>query len=147
MPEILHSLQIGAPPDRVWEAVSLPTQISHWWTEDARGTARDGAILEFGFDGGGTIVRMRIDRLNPDGRELAWHCIGGHGEWEGTDVVFRVSPDGEDESASILDFAHQHWQTTQGILPRCSYDWAGYLGRLKAYVEGEVAAEASAAEG
>lgn len=131
MHEIRHQLRIHAAPDRVYEAIATREGLASWWTRDARTTAELGDIAEFGFDGGGVVFRMRVVDLDPP-HGVHWHCIGGHPEWEGTDINFTITPDGED---TILDFGHVGWQTADGILPASSYDWAGHLWSLKRYLE------------
>ncbi len=131
MPEILHQLKINAPVRRVYEALSTQDGVSRWWTRDTLMKSEVGSIAKFGFNKRAVVFEMRIDRLDHD-RRVKWSCIGGHPEWESTEIIFEMRLD---PAGTLLRFGHMKWKSADGILPLCSYDWARYLTSLKSYLE------------
>src|SRR5436305_207780 len=77
---IHHTLQIAAPPARVFAALTEPHELACWWTTEVRGDAPAlGATLEFTFRAP-FQPRMRIVEFDPPAR-LAWVGAGGHAAW------------------------------------------------------------------
>lgn len=132
MAEILHTLPIDAKPGKVYRAITEQDGLRSWWTRFSMAEPTVGYVNEFGF-GGEFKFLMRIDDLERDELVL-WTCVGGHEEWEGTQIAFRLEPF-PDRKATLLRFAHTGWRSSDGVLPQCSYDWAQYLRSLKMYVE------------
>lgn len=133
MPEILHELRIAATPDQVYHALTSPEGLSAWWTRDVVATATLGSTSEFGFDNHQTVVRMEIVELVP-GACVRWRCVGGHTEWQGTEVMFELEP-AESAKATDVRFHHQRWLWRDGLLARSSYEWALHLTSLKLLLE------------
>jgi uncharacterized protein YndB with AHSA1/START domain len=131
MPEILHQLRINAPVERVYAALTQQTGLASWWTKDTRAAPTLGSIAQFGFNNRQIIFKMQIDALEPN-KQVQWRCLGDHPEWTDTEVIFELSPD---VAGTTLRFSHFKWKSTDGILARCSYDWARYLTSLKSYLE------------
>jgi len=136
VPDILHQLLIEAPPAAVYRCLTEPDGLAGWWTADVEAEPELGSVASFGFDDRNTVFKMKIEELTA-GEFVRWHCVGGHPEWEHTEITFDLSVDEGDDTAgaTTLYFAHRGWESTDGILATCSYAWAGYLTSLKAYVE------------
>lgn len=131
MPDILHQLVIDAPAAAVYRALTEPGELAAWWTRDVDAEPELGAVASFGFDDRETVFHMRIEELVP--RELVrWHCVGGHPEWEHTELTFDLT---EEDGRTTLYFAHRGWESTDGILAFCSFDWARYLTSLRDHLE------------
>ncbi len=131
MPEILHQVHLGAPPARVFDALTERDGLAAWWTRDVLATPQVGSVARFGFCRREVVFRMFVQDLKAP-ELVRWRCLGGHPEWRDTEVAFTLSPDGD---GTTLAFAHRGWTSTTGIFPLCSFDWARYLLSLKAYVE------------
>jgi uncharacterized protein YndB with AHSA1/START domain len=131
VPDIVHQIHIAAPPADVYRALSEEDGLKAWWTADVEIDPDLGGMAEFGFDGRSTVFRMRVEELQPD-EFVRWHCLGGHPEWEHTEITFDVS---DEDGKTVLYFAHRGWESTDGILATCSYQWAVYLQSLKAFCE------------
>lgn len=131
MPEILHELTIATTPDAVFRALTTPEGLASWWTPDVVAGTPVGSVAEFGFNGRATVLRMEILELTPP-RKVRWRCVGGHSEWQGTEITFQVEP--EKEGSELL-FMHQRWLWRDGSFARCSFDWGRYLASLKQYLE------------
>jgi uncharacterized protein YndB with AHSA1/START domain len=131
MPDILHQLRINAPVERVYAALTQQTGLASWWTKDTRATPTLGSVAQFGFNNRQIIFKMYIDALEPN-KQVQWRCLGDHPEWTDTEVSLGLTPDAD---GTTLRFSHLKWKSTDGILARCSYDWARYLTSLKSYPE------------
>jgi uncharacterized protein YndB with AHSA1/START domain len=131
MPEILHQLIIEVPPPATFDAITEERGLSKWWTTDVRAQPKAGSIAEFGFNDRAVVFHMRIVAIDKP-NFVRWHCLAGHPEWCNTDLVFSMSAR---KGATLLRFAHRGWESSEGILAQCSYDWARYLSSLKSYLE------------
>lgn len=131
MPEILHQLIIEVSPTAVFDAITTQQGLSSWWTTDVKVEPKVGSIAEFGFNSHATAIDMRIVALDKP-NFVRWHCLVGYSEWANTDLIFALSPH---RKGTVLRFAHRGWEASDGILPRCSYEWAVYLTSLKSYLE------------
>ncbi|MDQ3699221.1 MAG: SRPBCC domain-containing protein [Gemmatimonadota bacterium] len=131
MPEIHHQLTIHATPEAVYDALTRAEGLASWWTTDVVAEPRVGAVAEFGFNNRRTVFRMEITELRPS-TSVRWRCVGGHPEWDGTEIVFALTPAPE---GTVLRLHHLRWQWRDGVLAQCSFDWARYLMSLRAYAE------------
>lgn len=131
MPEILHQLVIDVPPTAVFGAITQKKGLSSWWTTDVKAQPEVGSIAEFGFNSRAALFEMRVVALDKP-NFVRWHCLGGHPEWSNTDITFALSAR---DGVTVLRFAHRGWESSEGILAQCSYDWARYLSSLKSYLE------------
>ena len=135
MPDILHQVVVKAPAPSVWRALTEPDGLRSWWTRDVDAEPELGSVARFGFDGKSTVFMMKIEELTPN-EFVRWHCVGGHPEWDHTEITFDLTEDTDDDGvATIVYFAHRGWESTDGILAMCSFEWARYLMSLKAYLE------------
>ncbi|HEV7491877.1 MAG TPA: SRPBCC domain-containing protein, partial [Rhodanobacteraceae bacterium] len=96
-----QNLIINATPAAVYAALTTPAGLSGWWTEDCDVPTEVGSTIHFRF--GPHYKDMRIEHLEPS-REVRWYCTRAHiavgnltrsDEWVGTEIVFRLMPDGE----------------------------------------------------
>lgn len=75
MPDVIErTLHLGAPPERVWRALSDATEFGRWFRAEVAGEIREGAVLACRSLYPGTEHMrwdMRILRLEP-GRRLVW---------------------------------------------------------------------------
>lgn len=139
MHDIVHELTIAVSPERVYEAVTTRAGLSSWWTANVTATGEIDSEATFGFDDGASVLTMRIDLLEPP--ELVhWVCTSGPDEWVGTKVAFRIegidkNDDGEPDGGTLLRFWHGEWEFEDGLLPRCSFEWAMYLDSLRRYLQ------------
>jgi uncharacterized protein YndB with AHSA1/START domain len=131
MPEILHQLVINVPPAAVFDAITQKKGLASWWTTDANAEPKVGTIAEFGFNSRAVVFEMRVVALDKP-NFVRWHCLAGHAEWSNTDLTFALSGR---EGGTVLRFAHRGWESSEGILAQCNYDWGRYLASLKSYLE------------
>jgi hypothetical protein len=76
---------------------------------------------------------MNIEKRDAD-RELVWRCTGDQGDWTGTLLTWRLSPDAD---GTILRFVQSEWKSYSDYCAMCNSTWGELMYRLKAYVEGK----------
>ena len=129
--EIWHEILINASSEEVYQAITEPGKLAHWWTTDVRGRSEVGEHLEFHFSGFLAAV-MEVATLQP-GALVRWHVAGGNaGDWLGTDVEFKIF---RDQGKTFLHFRHSKWKEDAQTFPHCSMGWAIFLISLKEFVE------------
>jgi uncharacterized protein YndB with AHSA1/START domain len=133
VPEILHELLIEQSEAHVFGALTEQSGIRGWFTRYAEARPEVGSVIRLGF-AGQVKFEMRIDAIDPNER-VAWTCLSGHPEWEGTTVEFALGDVPGKRGWTRVRFAHRGWKTSDGVLAQCSYDWAQYLRSLKLFVE------------
>jgi len=133
MADILHKIEIKAPRAWVYEALSTQDGLAHWWTKDTKAEPTVGSTAQFTFNGK-FVQKMRVDDLQ-SGKRVAWTCVAGAEEWNGTTITFDLS---EENGETVLRFGHRGWREASDFLAHCSYRWAYFLRSLKLYLqEGE----------
>ena len=103
--EYTRRLIIGAPRERVFDAIATVDGPRHWWTTKVTGSAAASGELRFGFAGLDEVMVMRVTtRRRPSA--VAWSCVEHtrNNEWAGTLLEFRLAPRGPAESE--LEFRH-----------------------------------------
>jgi len=126
MKSILHRLEINAPLEKVYEAITTQEGLSGWWTPETKAKPELGSIARFAF-GPDYFKEMKIEELKPPSR-VKWLCVKGYKDWIGTTVTFELQ---SHEKGTLLFFHHDGWKEyTQGFAA-CSYDWAIFLRSLK----------------
>lgn len=131
MAEILHSLTIKTTPGKLYFALTNQKGLASWWTRHVTTEPKVDSVAEFTFDHGNTHLRMKIIRLIQN-KLVVWHCLGGHPEWESTQINFEIIP----QSNQVrLNFEQRGWRTTTGNYAQVNFEWAHYLASLRAYLE------------
>jgi len=134
MTDILHSITIEAPPEKIFEALTTQEGLQGWWTADTEAKPEVGSQAVFGFFNRSTVFRMRIDELTPPKR-VKWSCEGEIDEWIDTELQFDLNL--QEEGGTLVCFRHGGWRTTDGIYAQCNTTWGTLMFRLKDYAEGK----------
>lgn len=130
---ICHELEIAAPPETVFNAVTTAEGLASWWTTGVSGDpAPAGGLIRFTFRGPFNPA-MRVTAFDPPVR-VEWQGAGDHEAWgsrtsiafalraagSGTTVRFRhvLGPDAERETAASANF-----------------NWGYYLDSLRMFCE------------
>lgn len=130
MADILHRVGVRTPtPEKVYEALTTVEGLAGWWTDDTKGSADVGGVLEFRFPPGG--FDMEVVELRPSER-VAWRVADGPEEWLGTTIDWELRQDGD---YTIVLFRHQGWREPVEFMHHCSTKWGSYLMSLKSLVE------------
>jgi len=134
-----QTLVLEANPPAVYAALTTPNGLRGWWTQDCDVATKVGDTVHFRF--GRNHKDMRIERLEP-GREVRWLCTGAYiaaaqltrrDEWVGTQLVFRLTPQGN--GRTHLDFEHIGLVPAFECYGLCSSGWRHYLDSLQRFVE------------
>jgi len=132
MHELHHEIQISAPPQTVYEAITSQKGIRSWWTRDCVVQPRVGSVAELGFNNRALLLRMRIDELRPQKRVM-WYCLGDDEEWKDTRLMWDIS---EKDGVTILHLLHAYWRSPGSTFATSNSKWGELIHRLKDYVEG-----------
>ena len=130
MADILHDFPINAPVGRVFDAVSTPAGLDHWWTKRATGIPNLGAEFELDF-GPGYDWRAVVSKYAPP-RELEYRIVRADGDWLGTRVGFLLR---ETTGATQIGFYHTGWPEAGEHYRTSSFCWAMYLRVLRRFLE------------
>jgi uncharacterized protein YndB with AHSA1/START domain len=133
MTEIRHRVEIAAPKERIFQALSTLEGLE-WWTPTVQGEPAAGGTLEFFFGRPDASAVMEVTAAGPD--QVAWRCVGGAGEWVDTKLTFDLSSSAE---GTTLLFTHADWRESTEFTAHCSTKWAYHLLGLKASMEGGAA--------
>ncbi|HUL33843.1 MAG TPA: SRPBCC domain-containing protein [Candidatus Eisenbacteria bacterium] len=129
--EIWHEVLTQASPSPLYEALTEPKKLAHWWTIDVRGQSALGEQLEFWFSGFRGSV-MEVTSLQKD-QLVRWRVIdGGAVDWIGTEIEFMIF---QEQGKTMLHFRHSRWKEDAKAFPHCSMGWAIFLLSLKEFVE------------
>jgi uncharacterized protein YndB with AHSA1/START domain len=122
-------LVIGAPRERVFDAIATVDGPRHWWTTKVTGSATADGELRFGFAGLDEQMVMRVIASQRPSA-VQWSCVEHtrNNEWTSTLLEFRLTPRGPSESE--LEFRHSG-------LPAelVAEGWEHFLASLAAYAE------------
>ena len=88
MPNIRHTILIGAPAEKIYDAITTREGLSAWWTPDTKAKPERDSTARFAF-GPSYFKEMKIVELKPS-RMVKWICISGAGEWIGTTISFEL---------------------------------------------------------
>lgn len=131
MVDILHRVGVRTTsPEKVYDALTTIDGLAGWWTDDTKGDADVGGVIEFRFPPVGGFD-MEVEKLDPAER-VRWRVIDGPEEWIDTTVEFELKQ--EDEFTIVL-FEHQGWREPGEFMSHCSTKWGAFLMSLKSLVE------------
>jgi uncharacterized protein YndB with AHSA1/START domain len=139
MSHFQQSLTIEATPAAVYAALTTPDSLHGWWTEDADVATEAGDTTRVRFHG--KQIQLRIDRLEA-AREVLWSCTqddmhvaksGKGGEWIGTQIVFRLAPEGA--ARTRLHFEHVGLVPQLHCYSQCDRGWQFFQASLQQLVE------------
>jgi uncharacterized protein YndB with AHSA1/START domain len=122
-------LVIGAPRERVFDAIATVDGPRHWWTTTVTGSATADGELRFGFAGLDEQMVMRVIASQRPSA-VQWSCVEHtrNNEWTSTLLEFRLTPRGPSESE--LEFRHS------GLSAELVAEgWEHFLASLVAYAE------------
>lgn len=127
--DIVHSIEIAATPERLYEALTTQQGIAGWWTPEVKAEPVVGSINELNFQG--TTLKFRVEKLKP-ARHVAWSSVEVPPQWKDTQVLFDITPDGD---MVHLTFRHVGFASLEGDFGITSYSWAQYIRSIKLLLE------------
>jgi uncharacterized protein YndB with AHSA1/START domain len=136
MKAIEHTIEIDAPREQVFRALTDAEELARWFPSTAESDPRTGGAFEYRFEFpaeperdhryAGAYHEVR------DGERVSYPWVGALGE---TRVEVTLEPDGD---ATVLRLVHSGWgEGEEWEASRQMHDegWAFFLGNLEAYVE------------
>ena len=152
MPNIHHELLVGAPPEKVYSAITTREGLSGWWTPGTIAKPQLDSVARFPF-GPEYFKEMKIMELKASER-VKWTCIAGADEWKGTTISFELQPGDKRtllnshpevkdqiqqqrnfDSGALLIFRHDDWKGYTPMFAECNYTWGQFLRSLKLLCE------------
>ena len=127
MPDILHSIQISAPPEAIYPLISTAQGLGAWWAADV---TEAGGTVDLGFFNRQTVYRLRPQVDRPTSH-FEWSCGTGK-EWAGTRLIFKLQPAG---NGTLVRFTHAGWESATDYFVSCTTTWGELMFRLKAAAE------------
>ena len=131
MNRIVHVLDIAAPREAVYAAITTRDGLAGWWTTKVDTDGRKGSTIKFRFRGDFN-PEMLITRLD-DLAAVGWTCTGGHANW--LDNTFRFELRGSSKGTSLRFtqvYARELDLDTYGTY---NFNWGYYLDSLTMLVE------------
>lgn len=127
---IYHDLVIGAPPAKVFQAVSQPHRLINWWPQKCSGIPALGEEYNFFFTSEYDWYG-KVSKIIPN-KAFFIKMTRSDEDWDLTTFGFEIEekPDG-----SLVKFSHKGWPYCNSHFRFSSYCWALLLKGLKDYVE------------
>jgi uncharacterized protein YndB with AHSA1/START domain len=122
--EIIHALEVHAPPSEVFRALTTEHGLSGWWTTGVR---VDGDLVRFTFEDPFHPVMRVTERDEP--RAVEWTLESGHEPWNGS--TFRFDLQERDATTAVLfrmSYGQELPDEQYGVY---NYNWAYYLESLR----------------
>ncbi len=130
MHTIHHILNINAPAELIFKAISTPEGLDKWWTLQSQGT--EGLNEEYQFYFGKEFDwRGRVIDYVP-GINISFELTLADEDWTGTIIHFKLR---ENNGQTELLFSHQGWKEDNEHYKRSDGCWLNYLKILKLNVE------------
>ena len=133
MPDIVRELTIVAAPQRVWDALTQPEEIGHWWTNDLNTTPEVGSLAEFRFgEWGDFVLRFEVAELERN-KKVRWiYRFGSVAQWAGTSVAWQLIPV---QNGTQVVFTHDGFAQAEAAYEQTPGNWDYFLASLKSYLE------------
>ena len=131
MPDIKHSIQIGATPQAVHPLVASAQGFSRWWAADVTEDNASGNV-DLGFFNRATVYGLHAVQIAAP-RQAHWICQTGK-EWSGTRLLFDLT---EQSGQTFVRFTHADWKAETDYFVSCNTTWGELMFRLKAVAEGK----------
>jgi uncharacterized protein YndB with AHSA1/START domain len=133
MPGIVIELAIAAAPQRVWNALTQPDEIGHWWTNDLNAKPEVGSLAEFRFgEWGDFALLVEVAELEQDEKVHWIHRRSPVAQWAGTIVTWQLKPD---HNGTMLVFRHDGFVKKDEVYEQTRRNWDSFLASLKSYLE------------
>ncbi len=127
MKTIHHVVDVPAPIQAVWEALTTSHGLSSWWTSDVEApTIGVGDTIRFKFQPGFN-PEMEVTALERPHR-VEWRCVGGHEPWH--DNTFEFVLEQGHETVRLKFWQHYAVELTDDVYGIYNFNWGYYLQSL-----------------
>lgn len=132
--ELVRTIEIRAPRERVWAAITDPGELERWFPDRAEVDLRVGGAMRLTWDAGAD--EAVIDVLDPPSTfTFRWRPAGTDRPY--TTVTFRLSEDGDRTTVTLTErgFAGLPDQIHEQSYEGNAAGWASELEELRAVLE------------
>ncbi len=135
---IERNMDLAAPPEKVWAALTTAEGLSAWFGQEAGIDLRPGGTAWMRWDNGYT-ADMRVERVEePRVFGFTWHIYGLPDEDpRRTYVEFTLEPAGAGTRLTVVEsgFAQLSQDAYDKAYDGNTEGWASELGELAAYLD------------
>jgi uncharacterized protein YndB with AHSA1/START domain len=122
---------IAAAPRSVYNALTKPDEIVHWWAYEARVKPEVGSLGEFRFRPPAGVLQFEVAELDQD-EKVHWISRQGPPQWTGTSVTWQLTPV---QNGTTLVFTHDGFAQVDDTYEQTRGNWDYFLDSLKSYLE------------
>ena len=133
------TIQVGAPADTVFEAVTSAEALTAWWSP-VTGSGATGGELRFPMVAGQPPLLVHVDEATRP-TTVRWTIVECTfmDDWVGTQPTFTITP--IDDGSCELTFEHRGLDDALECKEMCSRSWDHFVGlSLRELAEGGVGA-------
>lgn len=127
---IYHYLEIEAPQERVFDAISNPDELTNWWPLKCSGIPELGTTYNFNFTNAYNWYG-EVSKVIP-GKNFHIKMTESHADWNGTTFGFNLE---SKKGKTGVHFFHVNWEQCNTHFKTASFCWALLLSGLKNYLE------------
>jgi uncharacterized protein YndB with AHSA1/START domain len=136
---IERTVELAAPPDRVWAALTTAEGLSAWFGNEATIDLRPGGAAQMRWADEGFTARMRVERVEaPTVFGFTWVIFGlPDDDPRRTYVEFTLQPAGTGTRLTVVEsgFAQLPEDAYRKAFDGNTEGWAKELGELAAYLD------------
>lgn len=129
MKTIHHLVDIDAPIESVWTAITRADRMARWWSTKVEAPdANVGTRVTWTFAGDFNPVMEIVESIGS--ARLVWRCVGGHDPWQ--DSTFRFEIAGLDDGRTRLRFWQDYAvELADDYYGTYNFNWGYYLESLR----------------
>jgi len=129
MKTIHHLVDVDAPPEHVWRALTDATELASWWSTKVDAPDSDvGTQIVWTFAGDFNPV-MEIT-VADEGKELVWKCVRGHDPWQNS--LFRFTLEPHEANRCRLRFWQDYAvELSDDLYGTYNFNWGYYLESIR----------------
>jgi uncharacterized protein YndB with AHSA1/START domain len=131
MATVRHRVGIGATAHKIFECLTLPEQLSAWWSTGATGEATVGSQIDLEFVGLTHLV-FKVDHRDEDAR-IALTCVDGPEIWIGSQLAFDLTQ--SDAQQVYVTLTHSKAEADDDAFLYFNTKWPLFLVSLKELAE------------
>ena len=133
MSTIYHQFIIKSDIQKVFDAISKPEELIHWWPLKCSGRIELGCEYNFNFTDKYDWFAKVTTLDSP--HQIEYKMTQADVDWNPTSVGFYLEAN---DGKVLVNFYHKDWQFENDHFKIASFCWAMLLNGLKNYVEKNV---------
>ncbi len=131
MKKILHVLDVNAPAEKVYTAITTQQGLSSWWTTNVKMEDGNTPKIMFRFSSEFGPI-MQVTHLEKD-RTVNWKCVGNVDNW--LDNMFTFTLKDEDGKTHVTFTQDYATELSDDLYGNYNFNWAYFLLSLRQYLE------------